>query len=149
SVLTFVFCFEQFFFCLFVIFGLEIAAGIWGFSNQDKIIEELKNFYTETYQRYVSTKEASLKETLRAIHTGLDCCGIGGILEPLVRDTCPKKDLLDEFTRKSCIVAINDVFTSKLNLIGGIGIGIAVIMIFGMIFSMILCCAIRRNREMV
>uniref|UniRef100_A0A8D0GG84 CD9 molecule n=1 Tax=Sphenodon punctatus TaxID=8508 RepID=A0A8D0GG84_SPHPU len=50
---------------------------------------------------------------------------------------------------QSCPAAIDDVFNSKLNVIGAVGIGIAVVMIFGMIFSMVLCCAIRRGREMV
>lgn len=50
---------------------------------------------------------------------------------------------------KPCPEAIKEVFQNKFHIIGAVGIGIAVVMIFGMIFSMILCCAIRRSREMV
>ena len=79
----------------------------------------------------------------------LDCCGIAGPLEQFISDTCPKKQLLESFQVKPCPEAISEVFNNKFHIIGAVGIGIAVVMIFGMIFSMILCCAIRRSREMV
>ncbi|XP_028664001.1 CD9 antigen-like isoform X1 [Erpetoichthys calabaricus] len=135
-----------FFFFLLLIFALEIAAGIWGLANKEKVVTDIENFYKETYKNYLATKQEALKGTLQAFHFGLDCCGLGGGLEPLVRDTC-SKDL--SLTQQSCLTAIRDVFNTKFHIIGAVGIGIAVIMIFGMIFSMVLCCAIRRNREMV
>ncbi|KAK2531709.1 CD9 antigen [Columba livia] len=136
----------MFFLFLFVIFALEIAAAIWGFANKEKVIEELKGFYKETYEK---RSQAGARETLKAFQVALDCCGLKGVIEPQYMDTCPKKPLLDLLSQVSCPDAIDDVFNSKLNVIGAVGLGIAVIMIFGMIFSMVLCCAIRRNREMV
>ncbi|XP_051500179.1 CD9 antigen [Apus apus] len=136
----------MFFLFLFVIFALEIAAAIWGFANKEKVIEELQEFYRETYDK---RSQPAARETLKAFHSALDCCGLTGVADQLLTDTCPKKGVLDTFSVVSCPAAINDVFKSKLNVIGAVGLGIAVIMIFGMIFSMVLCCAIRRNREMV
>ncbi|XP_033882049.1 CD9 antigen-like isoform X1 [Acipenser ruthenus] len=139
-----------FFAFLLLIFAIEIAAGIWGFSNKDKVVTEVEEFYKETYKNYISTKQPALKETLKAFQHGLKCCGIIGALDPLVKETCPETDdIIATVTMPTCPAAINDVFNSKLHIIGGVGICIAVIMIFGMIFSMVLCCAIRRNREMV
>ncbi|NXH87630.1 CD9 protein, partial [Edolisoma coerulescens] len=135
-----------FFFFLFVIFALEIAAGIWGFSNKEKIIDELKEFYMDTYRKRAQT---SAKDTLKAFQFTLNCCGLTGTVEPQYMDTCPAKTLSESFSVKSCPAAIDDVFKSKFNVIGAVGLGIAVMMIVGMIFSMILCCAIRREREMV
>ena len=73
------FCFCQFFACLLIIFGAEVAAGVFGFLNKDKvdlsyyifnlaqesdkyqwlniicfpsitqIIQDVQNFYTTTY----------------------------------------------------------------------------------------------------
>ncbi|XP_077324671.1 LOW QUALITY PROTEIN: CD9 antigen [Lithobates pipiens] len=134
-----------FFTFLLVIFAIEIAAGIWGFANKDKIVQEMKTFYTDTYMKYKANPEPALKETMRAIQHGLDCCGLTGALEALLSETCPSASL----TIQSCPSAIETVFNSKLHIIGAVGIGIAAIMIFGMIFSMVLCCAIRNNREMV
>ncbi|XP_038010213.1 CD9 antigen isoform X1 [Motacilla alba alba] len=135
-----------FFFFLFVIFALEIAAGIWGFSNKEKIIDELKEFYMDTYRKRTQT---SARDTLKAFQFTLNCCGLTGVVEQQYMDTCPAKTLSESFSIKSCPDAIDDVFKSKFNVIGAVGLGIAVMMIVGMIFSMVLCCAIRREREMV
>ncbi|KTG41939.1 hypothetical protein cypCar_00047029 [Cyprinus carpio] len=83
------------------------------------IVKELQDFYTQTFNNYKDTKQEALRETLRAIQYG------------------------------SCPDAIKEIFTSRLHVIGGVGIGIGVVMIFGMIFSMLLCCSIRRTREMI
>ncbi|XP_050991592.1 CD9 molecule a isoform X2 [Labeo rohita] len=137
-----------FFSFLLVIFAVEVAAGIWGFSNQTKVTEDITNFYKETYNNYQENKQPALKETLRLIQHGLNCCGPSGNIRD--EETCPeKKGALDILITKSCPDAIDEVFNSKLHIIGGVGIGIGVIMIFGMIFSMMLCCAIRKTREIV
>ena len=139
-----------FFAFLLVIFAIEIAAGIWGFANRDKIISELKTFYSETYTDYIASRKESLKETLKAVQYALNCCGLTGVLEAGLTDTCPPQDsVIGSLTIKGCPRAIEDVFNSKLKIIGIVGIVIGVIMIFGMVFSMVLCCAIRNNREMV
>uniref|UniRef100_A0A673M1R3 Tetraspanin 2a n=1 Tax=Sinocyclocheilus rhinocerous TaxID=307959 RepID=A0A673M1R3_9TELE len=48
-----------------------------------------------------------------------------------------------------CDKAIEDFYKETLFIIGYVGIGIAGIMIIGMIFSMVLCCAIRNSREII
>ncbi|CAB1424348.1 unnamed protein product [Pleuronectes platessa] len=50
---------------------------------------------------------------------------------------------------QDCETGIKDFFNSKLYIIGYVGIGIAGVMIIGMIFSMVLCCAIRNTREVI
>ncbi|XP_029453125.1 CD9 antigen [Rhinatrema bivittatum] len=139
-----------FFTFLLIIFAIEIAAGIWGFTNKDKVIDELKSFYKDTYMKYQANKEDSVKETLKGIQLALNCCGMLGAADLTVSDICPKQDgLISTITVKDCPSAIGDVFNSKFHIIGAVGIGIGVVMIFGMIFSMVLCSAIRNNREMV
>ncbi|XP_060698938.1 CD9 molecule a [Hemiscyllium ocellatum] len=138
-----------FFLFLLVIFAVEIAAGIWGFLNKDKVTEDVTGFYTSLYTEYVKNHDKSKEAALKAIQKGLNCCGIGGTLEPLIRPTCPSTDFTGEFTRQSCLTAIKDVFDRKVYIIGAVGIGIGIVMIFGMIFSMVLCCAIRNSKEMI
>lgn len=128
-----------FFTFLLVIFALEVAAAIWGFSNKTKVIDEIQNFYTSLYDK---RKEESVRNTLKAFQYAVNCCGPSGTIEPEYRETCPENP-------RPCPASIEEFFKTKLNVIGAVGIGVAVVMIFGMIFSMILCCAIRRNREMV
>ncbi|XP_063073726.1 CD9 antigen-like isoform X2 [Engraulis encrasicolus] len=139
-----------FFFFLLLIFAAEVAAGIWGLSNKDKVVDDIQKFYKETYTNYIATKQEALKGTLKAIQFGLDCCGLTGTgVEAALQDLCPKKEGLEAFVTTSCPAAIDEMFNGKLSVIGGVGIGIGVIMIFGMIFSMLLCCAIKRTRDIV
>ncbi|KAI5947728.1 CD9 antigen isoform X2 [Manis javanica] len=138
-----------FFTFLLVIFAIEVAAAVWGYSHKDEVIKEVQEFYKDTYNKLREGKDELQRETLKAIHTALDCCGLAGGVEQFISDICPKKDVLSTITLKPCPEAIRDVFENKFHIIGAVGIGIAVVMVFGMIFSMVLCCAIRRNREMV
>lgn len=138
-----------FFLFLLLIFAVEIAAGIWGFLNKDKVTNDVEQFYRSTYNEYLTSKDPSKKAALQAMQEGLNCCGLGGTVEIFIRETCPKTDITGEFSRKSCITAINEIFNEKLYIIGAIGIGIGIVMIFGMIFSMVLCCAIRNSKEMI
>lgn len=135
-----------FFLFLLLIFAVEIAAGIWGFLNKQKVTDDVESFYRSTYDSYLLSKDPSKKAALQAMQEGLNCCGIGGTVEILIRETCPENMGL---LRKSCIVAIHEIFNEKLYIIGAIGIGIGIVMIFGMIFSMVLCCAIRNSKEMI
>lgn len=138
-----------FFFFLLLIFAVEVAAGIWGFSNQGKVVEDITQFYRQTIENYKDTRQEALKRTLILIQQGLNCCGPSSEKFEFDQETCPGRQGLDEFITKSCPDAIDEVFNSKLHIIGGVGIGIGIVMVFGMLFSMMLCCAIRKTREIV
>ncbi|XP_034028413.1 tetraspanin-2-like isoform X1 [Thalassophryne amazonica] len=122
----------SFFACLLIIFGAEVAAGVFGFLNKDKIIEDVQNFYTTAYN---ANNNGTLIASYQKV---LNCCGTRTTPCP-----DPKPDT------KDCESGIKEFFNSKLYIIGYMGIGIAGIMIIGMIFSMVLCCAIRNSREVI
>ncbi|XP_062860580.1 CD9 molecule a isoform X2 [Trichomycterus rosablanca] len=140
-----------FFSFLLLIFTVELAVGIWGFSVQSKVVDDVTQFYKQTYDKYKQDKEEALKEILHLIQYGLNCCGPFSTPEDLEtpEETCPKREGLDVLITKSCPDAIEKFFTSKLHIIGAVAIGVGVIMILGMIFSMLLCCAIRKTQEIV
>ncbi|XP_047678489.1 CD9 molecule a isoform X1 [Tachysurus fulvidraco] len=139
-----------FFFFLVLIFVVEVAVGIWGFSIQSKVVDDVTQFYKETYKKYKEDKQEALRETLHLIQYGLNCCGpFSSEDADTLEETCPKREGLDVLITKSCPDAIEKFFTSKLHIIGGVGIGIGVIMVLGMIFSMMLLCAIRKSQEIV
>uniref|UniRef100_A0A3Q2QJ14 Tetraspanin n=1 Tax=Fundulus heteroclitus TaxID=8078 RepID=A0A3Q2QJ14_FUNHE len=118
-----------FFLFLLIIFAAEVAAGIWGLSNKEKVIDDVTEFYKQTFDNYKNTKQEALRETLRAIHYGLSCCGITGTLLDGSKDICPKQEGVELLVTKSCPTAIDEVFNSKLHILGGVGIGIGVIMV--------------------
>ncbi|XP_062314476.1 tetraspanin-2 [Osmerus eperlanus] len=125
----------SFFACLLIIFGAEVAAGVFGFLNKDKIIEDVQSFYIKTLDDNNNNNSTGV---LTSYHNVLKCCGT-------TERPCP--DAPEE--TKTCEAAIEEFFNTKLYVIGYVGIGIAGVMIIGMIFSMVLCCAIRNSREVI
>uniref|UniRef100_A0A8C6T5F4 Tetraspanin n=1 Tax=Neogobius melanostomus TaxID=47308 RepID=A0A8C6T5F4_9GOBI len=128
----------SFFACLLIIFGAEIAAGVFGFINKEQIVEEVQKFYSSSITDNTNVNGTAIA---KIYHKTLDCCG-GSTADPTL---CPE----EEENKRDCLSAITDFFNTKLHVIGYIGIGIAGVMIIGMIFSMVLCCAIRNSREVI
>ncbi|XP_026115456.1 CD9 antigen-like [Carassius auratus] len=118
-----------FFTCLLVIFGAEVAAGVFGFLNKEKIIGEIKDFYDKS-------AENSSNATVNPYHDTLNCCASASLCQNVG-------------SNQTCHEAIEEFFNSKLFIVSSVGIGIAGVMIIGMIFSMVLCCAIRNSRELI
>ncbi|KAA8591008.1 hypothetical protein FQN60_001951 [Etheostoma spectabile] len=122
----------SFFACLLIIFGAEVAAGVFGFLNKDKIIKDVQNFYATSYN------ENNNGTLIISYQKVLNCCGT-------LESPCPDPGT----DTKDCETGIKEFFNSKLYIIGYVGIGIAGVMVIGMIFSMVLCCAIRNSREVI
>ncbi|XP_035381366.1 CD81 molecule b isoform X2 [Electrophorus electricus] len=135
-----------FFTCLVVLFACEVAAGIWGFINRDTISTELINFYDAAYIKAVDpvdtpTRQAASK-IMVAFHNTLECCGKeddNPLFLNVQASLCPNK----KEESQSCHIKLRDLFTEKLHVVGLAALAIAVIMVFEMIFTMVLCCAIR------
>uniref|UniRef100_A0AAY4CZ11 Tetraspanin n=1 Tax=Denticeps clupeoides TaxID=299321 RepID=A0AAY4CZ11_9TELE len=121
---------------------LEIGSGVWVFTQSKEVADNLAEFYATVYAQYINKRDPSLKFTLTVINNGLSCCGIGGGLEPFVRDTCPKMSFLETFTYPSCVNVITDLFESKAPVILGFFLGNAAIMIATLICSLSLSKAI-------
>ncbi|XP_067227999.1 CD81 protein isoform X2 [Chanodichthys erythropterus] len=102
-----------FFACLLVIFGAEVAAGVFGFFNKDKIIEDIKHFYDE------AAGNNDNNTTVQSYHIILNCCGPPSTKSTLCQDIS---------SNKTCHVAIEEFFNSKLFIVGYVGIGIAGVM---------------------
>ncbi|XP_017261110.1 CD81 antigen-like [Kryptolebias marmoratus] len=141
-----------FFFFLVILFACEVAAAIWGFMNRDTISKELINFYDAAYIKAVDisgskNKDAAIK-VLEAFHTTLNCCGKGkhdtALFTQLTSTLCQQKPLSAPKT-EGCHKKLVMLFSEKLYLIGLAALVVAVIMIFEMIFTMVLCCGIRNS----
>ncbi|XP_012688575.1 CD81 molecule b [Clupea harengus] len=139
-----------FFTCLVILFACEVAAGMWGFMNRETISKELINFYDSAYVKGVDpvdspTKQAAVK-VMQLFHSTLDCCGKGDDAALFTRTVfCPDAQPLDPLISTNCHLKLKDLFTEKQYVIGLAALVIAVIMIFEMIFTMVLCCAIRNT----
>ncbi|KAL7985400.1 hypothetical protein Chor_003970 [Crotalus horridus] len=130
-----------FFTCLLVIFAAEIAAGVFAFLGKKTAVNEVQAIYEKAYENYIS--DQSKNKTIIRFHDALQCCGKDS--DAQVKPTCPKEIV----SSKNCLTEIETLVNSNLHLLGIVGITIAGITIFGMVFSMVLCCAIRNTRDML
>lgn len=138
-----------FFTCLVILFACEVAAGIWGFINRETISTELISFYDAAYMKAVDPVETPSKQAagkvLGVFHDTLECCGKGDdnqLFLAVQASLCPGRQI-DPLVPQSCHMKLRDLFTEKLHVIGLAALVIAVIMVFEMIFTMVLCCAVR------
>ncbi|VFV22991.1 tetraspanin-2 isoform 2 [Lynx pardinus] len=132
----------SFFTCLLVIFAAEVTTGVFAFIGKGVAIRHVQTMYEEAYNDYLKDREKG-NGTLITFHSTFQCCGKESSEQ--VQPTCPKELL----GHKNCIDEIEAIISVKLQLIGIVGIGIAGLTIFGMIFSMVLCCAIRNSRDVI
>ncbi|KAK7892119.1 hypothetical protein WMY93_024082 [Mugilogobius chulae] len=140
-----------FLFFLVILFACEVAAAIWGFMNRDTISKELINFYDSAYIKAVdvsdTSKDSAIK-VLQVFHNTLDCCGKGNdtiLFRQVSKTLCPEKKTEGFPISGSCHLKLITLFSEKLYLIGLAALVVAVIMVFEMIFTMVLCCGIRNS----
>ncbi|MGH0173003.1 UNVERIFIED_CONTAM: hypothetical protein FKN15_077553 [Acipenser sinensis] len=134
---------DQFFACLVILFACEVAAGIWGFINKDQVTQEMKDFYDNAYTSATlpssigaaisgkDEKREKAEGVLKVFHNTLQCCGTNKVTQGLMlaRGVCPKMEsLMEQFTQISCHGRIDELFTTKLYLIGIAALVVAVIM---------------------
>ena len=80
----------------------------------------------------------------------LNCCGSNTLTtlttSVLKNSLCPSgSNVFSNLVKEDCHGKIDELFSGKLYLIGIAAIVVAVIMIFEMILSMVLCCGIRNS----
>ncbi|PKU42435.1 tetraspanihypothetical protein [Limosa lapponica baueri] len=109
----------SFFACLLVIFAAEVTAGVFAFIGKKVAIQEAQKIYEDAYDDYMKNPVGKVNSTIYHYHSA------------------------------NCLVEIQNVIDANLHLVGIVGIAIAGTTIFGMIFSMVLCCAIRNTRNMI
>uniref|UniRef100_A0A8V5HA17 Uncharacterized protein n=1 Tax=Melopsittacus undulatus TaxID=13146 RepID=A0A8V5HA17_MELUD len=121
---------EYFFMGLYVLVGagaLMTTVGFFGCCGAAResqcllgaAIQEAQKIYEDIYDDYMKNPGGKVNRTIYHLHMA------------------------------SCLVEIQKVIDANLHLVGIVGIAIAGITIFGMIFSMVLCCAIRNTRDMI
>ncbi|XP_038126767.1 CD81 antigen-like [Cyprinodon tularosa] len=143
-----------FFVCLVILFACEVAGGIWGYMNREAVSKEIRDFYDSVYDEATTktfdteNKKAPVSQVLKVFHETLQCCGkdkttsFFSVITSKVgfQDVCKS-----EWMGVSCHQKINELFSEKIYLVGIVALVVAVIMIFEMIFSMVLCCGIRNS----
>ncbi|XP_066456122.1 tetraspanin-2 [Eleutherodactylus coqui] len=133
-----------FFICLLVIFAAEVTAGVFAFLGKQEAIKGAKKIYIDAYNNFINHKEEN--STLVDFHTFAKCCGNE---DPKSAENLRNLCLEGYKEHKDCLQEIEKVLHHNFQIVGILAVATAGITIFGMIFSMVLCCAIRNSRDML
>lgn len=135
----------SFFFSIFMCFTLLMAAGLWAVAWQPRLSVHLFSSLEKLVYNYKLNEEPDDIKLLEFIQTKFACCGVTGAV-----DFVPKKapascgvTTKEISQRPGCHSKILQAGQDNLSTIAGIGMGFAMIMICGMVFSLMLCCALR------
>lgn len=132
-----------FFACLFVIFVALLGVAIYMIVAKDGFRTVVHTVFQEKVKMSCNDDE-SATNLMKMIQEKFHCCGADGITDynPL---TCTHPKVCEPTIDvvKGCTDAFTEWIQSKLVLVAGVLFGIALILIIGMLFSMILCCALR------
>ncbi|XP_061678155.1 CD151 antigen isoform X2 [Syngnathoides biaculeatus] len=146
---------------LLCVFLLEVVGGVLTYVTYQELDEELReNLKEAMQQKYQQAGEESVTYAVDKLHQEFQCCGSNGSSDwkdsvwiqtsqnqQLVPDSCCKTPsnlcgLRDHPSNVykvegGCVVKLEEFILSQLYILGALGIGIAVLQIFGMIFT---CC---------
>uniref|UniRef100_A0A3Q2CAT3 Tetraspanin n=1 Tax=Cyprinodon variegatus TaxID=28743 RepID=A0A3Q2CAT3_CYPVA len=137
-----------FFVLLLIIFALLLAAGILAAVEEEWVEEKLKEL------KPLASQPQNVKDDLEKLQRELKCCGLteGPIewqpIPPSCRcnATAPAADkCVAGIYQEPCIGKITGYMKNHMEVSLGIAFAIAIILIFGMVFSMLLFCQIGKK----
>ncbi|XP_063811530.1 tetraspanin-2 [Pseudophryne corroboree] len=133
-----------FFACLLVIFATEITAGVFAFLGKKRTVTDIQHLYSEAYKNFIDKAEGN--RTLQEVHSLAKCCGNE---DPKSAEHVSSLCLEEYKQHKNCLEEIEKVVHHNFQIVGILAVCTAGITIFGMVFSLVLCCAIRNSSDML
>ncbi|XP_074659744.1 CD9 antigen-like [Tubulanus polymorphus] len=134
----------SFFILLFIIFAVLLGAGIWAVVNKDSLKNQWGLFLQSLVDKYKKNQDPAANSVLYEIQEKFECCGVDSIVSYGI--TPPPPPCISTKVFSGCKDGAFTFINEKIVVIAAVGIGIGIVMIFGMIFSMMLCCAIRDTK---
>ncbi|XP_022920882.1 CD63 antigen-like [Onthophagus taurus] len=147
---------------ILLIFGLEAIVGIAGYIRRNDVESMLENRLNESMYNYFN--QSGVEKSWNILQHEMKCCGMNGPSDwrqitqnnTLPHTCCP--DTVNDGTctinslnvyKASCLEELKDTIVTYGALIGGVGIGVALVQIIGVIFACCLARSIRKEYETV
>lgn len=149
---------------LLLIFALELGAGITGYMMRGEVGNMLGNRLNDTMRQYGSSDD--IRRSWDIMQHDLQCCGMNspadwsrvGFVENTVPESCCKEvpsqgskcDVNSiHVNGDGCMMKLQYAIENNAMILGGVGIGIALIQLIGVVFACCLARSIRREYETV
>lgn len=156
-----------FFILLSIILILELAAGIYGFVKRDDIENNLsRDFKNAIKNKYMNGSSNSVvNKAIDEFQKKFECCGFDGWLDWKHSDyftatlkvpksccmdgaaNCPSGSFSAGYYKKGCFNEVTEWFKNNIIAVSACGVAFAVVQILGLVFSMLLLCAVKRAGE--
>jgi len=148
-------------FLVMMIFILEIASGIMAYSQRDEVISKIENAVNTTIENdYGEKDKEKLTKAVDKAQQELKCCGVKSPSDwkksnwykntgkkasenypesccKTKAEKCSAGDNPDIY-QDGCSQALQNFVKSKMAVIGGIGVGIAILQVLGIVFAICL-----------
>jgi CD9 antigen len=143
-----------FFVFLFIIFAVLLTVGIYVVVKRespedlkDKIKKAVFEDLKQTVNAINTKQDPHEQKKMNDIQTKYSCCGFEhGITDYTLKDIVHGESCKKPVPNPCTDPVVEDTFkhlTKYSVIIAGVVIGMGIVMLLGMIFSMMLCCAIR------
>ncbi|CAJ1054751.1 tetraspanin-11 isoform X3 [Xyrichtys novacula] len=159
-------CLSMYFFCLLLIFLIELVAGVLAYVYYQKLSEELKQNLSQTMtENYAQPGKGAITLAVDQLQQDFKCCGSNnshdwresifilsvsaeGRVVPdscckTITPLCGRRDHPSNIYKVEggCITKLEQFLADHLLIIGAVGIGVACLQICGMVFT---SCLYRR-----
>lgn len=153
-----------FFLFLTLIFILELAAGIYGIVKRDEVEDQMKNdFQNAISSKYSKDKDSVIVKTIDKFQKEFKCCGyeewrdwknsnyfnqtkeVPASCCKQGAAECPTKVKPENYNQEGCFEKVMEFFKDHIYIAGICGTVFGGVQILGIVFSMLLYCAIRKS----
>ncbi|XP_077994716.1 CD9 antigen-like isoform X2 [Glandiceps talaboti] len=162
-----------YFLCLVCLFVVEVGGGVWIYFNKQEVAKLINDGLTHAVTTLYGTDgNEKVTEAIDSIQQEFECCGVSGPGDWMnssfstvvkifaVPDSCCEDMSIDcgqgkiigsiipfdvGIYKDGCASAIAMAVERNYVLMAGIGIGVGVIQLLGMMFSLCMCCSLRRG----
>lgn len=151
---------------LTIIFFLELGGGIAAYIYRGQLSDIITKSMNEGMANYNKTEYKGVTKTWDVVQNDFDCCGVTQysdwekteafkVHKLYPSSCCIKGDTpgcgkaKEDVHHKGCFKGFLAMAESKAVIVGGVGIGIAVVQVMGIVFACCFAYAIKREYEVV
>jgi CD63 antigen len=156
---------------LLIIFILEIAAGITAYALRHKVRGFVEQKLHESIDGYGKSDDPAITKSWDQAQTDFQCCGVNNytdwsasgakLPDGALPDSCCKENTegcgagmltnfdSDKMNSRGCVSGFEEWVQDNIIIVGGVGIGLAFVQLFGIMIACCLAKSIKKEYQVV